>query len=403
MKDVSIPDQELIPTWLTFLLAAACGLIVANIYYSQPLVGPISTELGLSPSAAGLIVTLTQIGYGAGLLLVVPLGDLLENRRLVLVVAGIGTLAMLGLALSASALLFLAVSFWVGLGSVSVQILVPYAAHLVPEEVRGRIVGNVMSGLMIGIMMARPVASFIAGIASWRVVFFLAAGVMVVLIFVLRRALPPRHPHTNHSYGELLISMWHLALGTPILQRRTFYHSCMFGAFSLFWTTTPLLLASPVYHFSQMGIAWFSLAGVAGAIAAPLAGRAADGGWSRPATGIAMVGVVVAFLITHLAQPGSAVGLALLVVSGILLDSCVTTNMVLSQRAIFMLGAEHRNRLNGLYMATFFMGGAIGSATGAWAYAHGGWAFASCVGIAFPLLAFAYFTTEFRLPGKSED
>ncbi len=292
------------PSGITLFLATACGLIVANIYYSQPLAGPIREALGLTPAAAGVIVTMTQVGYGLGLLLIVPLGDLFENRRLVLGVVGLAILALLGAAFAPGATVFLAASFLIGVGSVAVQILVPYASHLVPEAVRGRMVGNVMSGLMLGIMLARPVASLIAHVSSWRVVFVFSAGVMVVLCVAMARVLPARVPLSRLHYGELLASMGRLAATVPLLRRRALYHACLFGAFSLFWTVTPLLLAGPAYGLSQAGIALFALAGVAGAISAPLAGRAADRGWTRPATGLAMLLAAAAFVMTHVARAG---------------------------------------------------------------------------------------------------
>jgi predicted MFS family arabinose efflux permease len=379
---------------LTGILAVACGLIAANIYYAQPLAGPIGAAVGLPSGATGLIVTLTQVGYGAGLLLVVPLGDLVENRRLVLGVIAIAALALFGAALASSPLPLLAASLAIGVGSVAVQILVPYAAHLAPEAVRGRVVGNVMSGLMLGIMLARPAASLVTALSSWPMVFVLSAAMMVVLALVLRKVLPPRVPHARLSYRQLLTSMAHLVRTTPVLRRRALYQACLFASFSLFWTVTPLLLAGPDFRLSQTGIGLFALAGVAGAIAAPIAGRLADRGWTRPATALAMAAVAVAFVLTWLGAAGSPAALALLVVAAIVLDFGVSANLVLGQRAIFALGAEQRGRLNGIYMATFFAGGAIGSALGGWAYAHGGWALASSIGIAFPIAALVYFATE---------
>lgn len=398
LPDVSETTQSLpaMTTRLAVLLAVACGLIVANLYYAQPLAGLIGPALGLSPAASGLIVTLTQLGYGAGLLLIVPLGDLYENRRLVLLLTGCGILALLGAALAVSPALFLTASLCIGLSSVSVQILVPYASHLAPDAIRGRVVGNIMSGLMLGIMLARPVASFIAYQASWRVIFVLSASVLLVLSLVLSRALPKREPASQTSYGSLVFSMVRLARTTRVLQRRALYHAALFAAFSLFWTTVPLLLAGPAYHLSQAGIAWFAFAGVAGAVAAPIAGRVADRGWSRPATGLAMLMVAGSFLITHVGQSGSTLALGFLVAAAILLDFGVTTHLVLGQRAIFMLGAEYRSRLNGLYMATFFMGGALGSAVGGWAYASGGWRLTSWIGFALPVAALAFYATELR-------
>ena len=382
-----------VPRGMTVLLAATCGLIVANLYYAQPLAGPISASLGLSHAGAGLIVTMTQLGYGAGLLFIVPLGDLVENRRLILAVTALATLALLGAALAPGAGAFLLAALLIGIGSVAVQILVPYAAHLAPEAKRGQVVGNVMSGLMLGIMLSRPVASLIAEVSSWHAVFFASTAVMVVLMGVLLRALPPRVSTNRLGYGALLASMLHLARTMPVLRRRALYQFCLFGAFSLFWTTTPLLLAGP-YHLSQFGIALFALAGVAGAVSAPLAGRVADRGWIRPASGLAMLTVAAGFGLTHLAAPGSPVALGLLVVGAIVIDFGVTANLVLGQRAIFSLGAEYRARLNGLFMAFFFVGGAFGSAAGGWAFAQGGWPLASAIGIALPILALALWLTE---------
>jgi predicted MFS family arabinose efflux permease len=371
------PARNAIPAWLTFLLAAACGLIVANMYYAQPLAGPISLALGLSPGAAGLVVTLTQVGYGVGLLLIVPLGDLVENRRLICMVICMGAVALLGAALSTHLLSFFVAALFIGFGSVAVQILVPYAAHLAPEAARGRVVGNVTTGLMLGVMLARPIASYLTALSSWRTVFFGSAGVMVVLAVVLSQALPRRTPVPRLRYGALLVSMLRLALTTPILKRRAIYQAFLFGAFSLFWTVTPLLLAGPDFGLSQRGIALFALAGVAGAIAAPIAGRVADRGWSRAATAFSMLAVAVAFLTTHIVDSNSTFALVLLVLAAIVLDFGVQGNVVLGYRAIFALEPEHRSRLNGLYMATFFAAGAAGSAIGGWAFAHGGWPLAS--------------------------
>ncbi|WP_018150866.1 MFS transporter [Leeia oryzae] len=381
---------------LTLLLATACGLIVANIYYAQPLVGPIRLALGMSAESAGLIVTLTQIGYGIGLLFIVPLGDLIENRRLVLCLMGMGIFALLMAALSGQAWMFLASSLLIGLGSVAVQVLVPYAAHLAPEATRGQVVGNVMSGLMLGIMMARPVASFVTQISSWHVIFLLSAASMLVLGFVLWRILPARAPKNNLHYQDLMKSMLHLARTTPILQRRSLYQAFLFAAFSLFWTTVPLYLAGPAFHMSQAGIALFALAGVAGAVATPIAGRVADKGWIQPATIIAMAAVASAFLLIHLAPGSSVLDLALLVASAIVLDFGAAGNVTLSQRVIYSLGAEYRGRLNGIFMATFFMGGAFGSAIGGWAFARYGWQITTWIGFAMPVTAFLLFRTEKR-------
>lgn len=388
-------DEPSLSPGMTVLLAAASGLIAANIYYAQPLIGPISAALSLPPKAAGLIVTLMQIGYGAGLLLIAPLADRVENRRLALGAIGLAALGLLGAALSAQAATFLACALLIGLGSVAVQVLMPLAAHMAPAATRGRVVGEVTTGLSLGIMLSRPVASFIAASSSWRTVFFAATAGMVAIAAVLALALPKRQPTAQVRYGALLASMVRLALTTPVLRRRALYQSCLFAAFSLFWTTTPLLLTD-AFHLTQRGIALFALAGVSGAIAAPIAGRIADRGHSRVATGLAILTVAVAFLVTDLAPAGSALALTLLVGAAILVDFGLQANLVVGFRAIFALGAESRGRLNGLYIASFFAAGALGSALGAWAYAQGGWALASAFGLAFPVTALVFFALETR-------
>jgi len=383
-----------IPTWLTILLATACGIIVANLYYAQPLIGVISSSIRLPANSSGLIVTLTQIGYVVGLLFVVPMGDIVENRRLIIVSLLLTSVALIITAVSKQAVLFLAASFVIGLGSVATQVLVPFASYLASESSRGRVVGNIMSGLLLGIMLSRPLSILVADLFSWHAVFALSAAGIIILTIVLSKVLPTRKPTVDTTYTALLGSMWHLLRTNQILRRRAVYHACLFATFSLFWTTVPLLLSSPVFHFSQKAIALFALLGVAGAVAAPLAGRVADRGWTKPATGIALVTVVISILLPLIIRASSPIGVAVLVIAAILLDAGVSANLVLGQRALFSLNPEIRSRLNGLFMAIFFFGGAIGSAIGGWAYASGGWGTALCFGIAFPIIALLYFATE---------
>jgi predicted MFS family arabinose efflux permease len=380
---------------LILLLTFAVGVVAANLYYAQPLISLISQSLGLDPAAAGLIVTLTQIGYGAGVLFIVPLGDLIENRKLILSMIGLGVLALIGMTLSSSLVPYFASALFVGLCASAVQVMVPYAAHLTPEAQRGRVVGNMMSGLMLGIMLSRPIASLLTDLISWHAVFFLSACLMVLLFVLLHRKLPLRQPPAlGISYGRLLASMGALFVRTPVLRRRAIYQAFMFGSFCLFWTAAPLLLSGPEFHLSQTAIAIFALVGVAGAVSAPFAGRSADLGWSRPATFIAMVAACVSFLLSRIFAPGSAMALAFLAFSAVLLDAGITATLVLGQRAIFSLRAKYRSRLNGLYIATIFVGGAVGSSAGAWAYARGGWPLTSLVGLAMPVTALIYFLTE---------
>ncbi|MFE0555329.1 MFS transporter [Paenibacillus sp. NPDC058910] len=388
--------EKSVSTWITLILAVSCGLIVANLYYTQPLIESISSNIGLSSEAAGLIVTLTQIGYGIGLLFIVPLGDLLENRKLVVTLLILTSIVLIIAAEARSAALFLAASLFIGVGAVAAQILIPYAAHLSPEETRGRNVGNVMSGLFLGIMLARPVSSMVDKYFGWHAIFIISSALLVVLALVLAKVLPVRRPQTKDKYPVIISSMLHLLKTTPILRRRALYHAFLFGMFSLFWTTVPLVLTSPVFHFSSTGVALFALAGVSGAAVAPIAGRFADKGLIRSATGLSIVLVILSGLLPIMFPGGSIFSIVILVIAAILLDMGVSANMVLGQRAIFALGDEVRSRLNGMYMAIFFAGGAIGSAVGGWAYAMGGWKAAMWVGVLFPIMALLYFFTEKR-------
>jgi predicted MFS family arabinose efflux permease len=390
------PAAPSLSAGMAFMMAAAAGLVVANLYYAQPLAGPIAAAIGLPENLTGLIVTLTQIGYGLGLLFAVPLGDLVENRRLIVIMIGATVVGLLAAGLSSTPTPFLIAALAIGVASTAVQMIVPFAASLAPEESRGRVVGNVMSGLMLGIMLARPAASFIARLSSWHVVFFLSAAIMVVVAITLAVRLPKRVPQTKLSYAGLIASLGTLYMTQPVLRRRAFYQFCQFAAFSLFWTVTPLVLAGPGFNLTQGGIAIFALVGVAGAIASPIAGRLADRGWSRPATAFGILSVAVGFLITHIAPEGSTLALILFGAAAVVVDFGVSMTLVTSQRAIFALGADLRARLNGLFMATFFVGGALASAIGAWAFAEGGWLAASMIGLALPIVGFLYFLTEKR-------
>ncbi|MFL6659501.1 MAG: MFS transporter [Massilia sp.] len=383
-----------ISSGLLMLLATASGLIVANLYYAQTLVGPISAATGLSAQAAGLIVTLTQIGYASGLLLIVPLGDLIENRALIVRALLCTSVALLTAALSTNGMVFLAASLAIGLGSVAAQVLVPFAAHLSREATRGQAVGKVMSGLLLGIMLARPAASLIADYASWHAVFGGAAVLTFVLALALRRLLPQRLPASTLSYGGLIASLWHLFASTPLLRQRGLYQAGLFGAFSLFWTVTPMVLAGPQFQLSQTGIAIFALVGMAGAVISPVAGRLADAGHTVAATAAALTLGCVSFALPMIAPGSRTLALGLLVAASILLDMGVALNLVLGQRAIFNLGAATRSRLNALYIAMFFVGGACGSALGAWAYARYGWQAALLTGMAFTGLPLLFWLKE---------
>ncbi|WP_223517139.1 MFS transporter [Pseudomonas sp. GL-B-19] len=372
---------------MVLLFAFCCGAIVANIYYAQPIIGLIAPDIGLTSTMASLIVSLTQIGYALGLFFLVPLGDLLENRRLMIITTVVAIASLLGAAFTDQPNVFLLISLLVGFSSVSVQILIPLAAHLAPEESRGRVVGGIMGGLLLGILLARPVSSVVADHFGWRAMFMIAAALMAAISIVLALTIPKRQPDHSASYGQLLGSLWTLLRQQPILRQRAFYQGCMFATFSLFWTAVPLELARN-HGLSQTQIAIFALVGAIGAIAAPIAGRLADAGHTRIASLLALLFASLSFLPAFIHPLYSVIGLA---VTGVVLDFCVQMNMVLGQRAVYALDAKSRSRLNALYMTSIFIGGAFGSSVASAVYEHGGWLWIVIVGSAFPLLALLRF------------
>jgi predicted MFS family arabinose efflux permease len=378
---------------MTMVLAISAGTIVANLYYAQPLDGLIGAALKLPAWAIGLVMTLMQIGYGLGLAFVVPLGDLYENRKLIVLTLLCNAAALFGLAMTLSIPAFFIFALLVGITTTTVQIIIPLAAHLAPAQQRGQVVGNVMSGLLMGIMLSRPIASFLTHYGSWRLVFGLSGAMMIGLALILSVALPAFPRHSELTYGKILRSLGPLFAKTPALRRRGAYHAALFGAFSLFWTAVPLLLAGPGFGLNQQGIGFFALVGAAGALVAPIAGRMADRGFIQPATGGAIVLVLLAFGLVGFG--GITHRMSLLVIGAVLLDAGVAFNLILSQRVIYGLAADIRARLNGLFMTMFFVGGACGSALASFSYALGGWAATCVTGAGFAAAALCAYGTEF--------
>ena len=369
---------------VTVVLAVGCGLTVANLYYGQPLLPEIAQTYGVGQGAASIVVTATQIGYVFGLLLLLPLGDLVENRRLVGIVLLGTTAALVATALAPTFSLFLALSALVGITSVVAQILVPFAAHLAPDDSRGRLVGTVMSGLLVGILLARSVSSFVAAAFGWRAIYLISAVLMVVLLLVVHRLLPVRRPEPGANYGRLLLSIGELVRTEPVLRRRALAQAGMFGAFSVFWTAISYQLVR-AHGFTQAGIGIFALVGAAGALAAPIAGRVADRGHGRVGR-IAMAAMGSAAMVLAAFGGGSVVVLA---AGGVLMDFAVQAHQVMSQRDIYALRADARARINTVFMTTVFAIGAFASALTGALTASLGWTGIALVGAVFPLIALA--------------
>jgi predicted MFS family arabinose efflux permease len=376
---------------LTVLFATAVGVIVTNLFAPQPLVGMIGPSFGFGAAANGLVAMATLLGYAAGLFLLVPLADLAENRGLVIrmlscavVAAGLAAVAPSGAAL-------LVILFVLGAACSAIQVLVPVAAAMAPPERRGRAIGDVMSGLMVGILLSRPVASLIAGSWGWRTFYVASAAAMELLTVLLAARLPRRKPVAHTSYSALITSLWHLLRSEQVLRQRALTASLVMAAFSVFWTSVALRLAEPPYGLEQRGIALFALAGAGGAVVTPLVGRVGDRGWTRPVTVGSHVLLVAALALAastdSLQAAPSWLLLVLMMTSAILLDVGVVGDQTLGRRDINLVRPEARGRMNGLFVGLFFIGGAIGSAVAGVAWAAGGWSVTCAAGAAFGIAA----------------
>jgi predicted MFS family arabinose efflux permease len=368
---------------LVFTMAVSTGLAVANNYYAQSLLAAIGRSLHMSSSVSGLVVTAAQVGYALGLLLLLPLGDLVERRRLIVVLC-VGTSgALLWLGASPDAASLLCAAFVVGSLSVLAQILVPFSASLAADHERGRVVGMVMSGLLIGILLARTVAGLLAETGSWRVVYFVAAAAMLVQGAVLFRRLPKWRERPGLRYSGLIRSVGTLVREEPVLRRRALFGFLSFGSFSVLWTSMAFLLARH-YGYSTAVIGLFGLAGAAGAAAATVAGRLSDRRRTTLSTGWSTALLSVSWLV----MLGGGTHIALMVVGVIVLDVGAQGLHITNQGEIYRLRPEARSRLNSAYMVTYFAGGAIGSAASALAYARLGWDGVCMIGAGFATASF---------------
>jgi predicted MFS family arabinose efflux permease len=368
---------------LVAVMAVATGAIVANLYYAQPLLHRVAATFHVGSAAAALVITCTQVGYAAGLLLVVPLGDLYARRVLVVVVFCLAGLSLVVCALAPGLLLFEAGSVAVGAASVAGQVMIPFAADLAEPARRGRVVARLMSGLLLGILLARTVSGLVAQLAGWRAIYWVSAALMAVFALVLARILPrePRRPHV--PYWGLVGTSVQLLWTVPMLRRRAWHGATVFGAFSVLWTSLAFLLSGPPYHYSNAAIGLFGLAGVAGVAAANVAGRLADA-HRTPVTTVAS-GLLVAGSFALLAAGRTS--LAPLLVGIVVLDLGTQGMQITNQAVIYSLRPEARSRINSAYMFCYFVGGAAGSILAGTVLAAGGWDWDCVLGGGFGALS----------------
>ncbi len=386
----AVPDEQPgLSRGLVRLMAVTCAVTVANLYYAQPLLHSIGGSLHVSQGSASLLVTVGQLGYAAGLLFIVPAGDITRRRPLLTGMLAFCAVTLAGAALAPSLPVLDAAVALCCVTSVVVQMLVPYAATLASDNERSRAIGTLMGGLLIGILLSRTFAGVVAGFAGWRAVYGTAAVFMALTAIMLRRALPDHGPQLAISYLRQLRGVLDIARTEPVLRWRSLTAACEFGSFACFWTTVTFLLSGPRYDFSQLDIGLFALVGAAGAITSLAGGPALDKRprlrW--PASGAALALLTAAYLPIGLggANLGPA-SVVLLIIGVLLMDACVQGSHVINQSVIYDLLPQARSRLTTVYITTMFAGGAIGSAAGAQAYEHWGWTGATLVAAALPVL-----------------
>ena len=372
---------------LIFLLAATAGLVVMNLYYNQPVLNAIAATFKVGSAAVAWVATATQLGYAAGLLLVVPLGDGIDRKWLIIASTLLSCAILILVPVSPNLPFMLGISFALGFASVAPQLVIPYAAGLVSGAGRGKIIGTVMSGLLIGILLSRTTAGLIGTRFSWQVVYWAAAAVMLVLALVLWVALPSQPTYSAESYGRLLASLPRLLQTEPIIRRHSILGALSFGTFSAFWTTLAFYLHSRPQHYGPDITGMFGLLAITGAMIGPFAGHLGEKWTPRQVNGLFLVLIMLAFIVMLFSEQNT---LLLVGVGVLILDAGAQGNHIANQSKIYSLSPALHSRINSVYMVTFFLGGSIGSLLGSQAWAIAGWPGVCATGILFSIAALIF-------------
>ncbi|MDA3973751.1 MFS transporter [Enterococcus thailandicus] len=371
---------------LTTLLATTCGVVVANMYYIQPIGTKVATSFSVSTSAIGILTMLTQLGYALGLLFLVPLGDVVNRPKLIIRMAALSAISLLAAFFAPSFTLFACASFLIGLLSIVPQIIIPYGAVLAGSAARGRVMGQLLSGLLIGILLSRTVSGIIASVFSWRMVYLfalLAVGLLTALLYVkLPRTQESRK--ASVSYIDSLKSLPHLFASQRLLRESAFNGFFMFGTFSIFWSTLIFYISSPVYHWGTFEAGILAIFGLSGAVAAPIVGRLADSYSERKIISMGLWMQTLSFVLLLIGGDH----LTLLLFAIILLDVGNQFGQVSNQARVQGLGEEASNRNNTIFMFMYFIGGATGSLVGTTMWEHFGWMGVTLAGLAFQACAY---------------
>jgi predicted MFS family arabinose efflux permease len=381
------PDTgtPVLPQGTLLLMATACGLCAGANYFNQPLLHSIAVDLGISEARASLTVTMAQVSYALGLLLLVPLGDMLERRRLVLGLMLLAALGMMASGMAHSFTLLAAGTLMTGLFSVAAQVLVPMAASFAAPGTSGRAVGLVMSGLLVGILASRSVAGVLSDLGGWNAVYWVGALATAGVALLLRRALPLAQPARRMGYGEVMRSLLTLAREQPRLRSRALIGGMGFATVSVLFSTMALLLAGPGYGFGDAQIGLIGLVGVAGALMANMAGRLADRGLEQRTTlagGLLMLAGWCALWLGGTSLWWFLAGL-------LIVDAALQALHISNQNVIYALAPSARSRINAVYMTGYFIGASLGSAMGSAVWLHWGWTGASVAGLILSLATLA--------------
>ena len=376
------------------LMALCTGLIVANIYYSQPLLVLISQEFNVSESNAGQVTFFTQIGYALGLLFCVPLGDKLERRGQILAMTGFAVAALFAAALSVNIGMLKVMGFIIGFTSIVPQLILPLSAALTEPSKRGKVIGVIMSGLLIGILLSRTVSGFVGEHLGWRAMFWIAGGLSLLMMVIMTLTFPKSRPAFSGSYGALMRSLLTLVKEQPLLREASAINACGFAVFGLFWTTSVFLLANPPYNFGSDIIGLMGLAAAAGALGAPLIGRIADKKNPRIAIGYGLACILAGYIVFWVFR-NSLTG----IIAGIvLLDLGLQGVHVSNQTRIYALLPEARNRMNTVFMTVSFIGTSLGSGIGLWVWDIARWTGVCIAGLGITFVAILVYGLTYKKP-----
>jgi predicted MFS family arabinose efflux permease len=378
-------------------MAAATGLIVANLYYCQPLIILIAKEFNIPNADAGTITYLTQAGYAIGLFLMVPLGDKIERKSQIMYTTFASVIALIIAATAQSYFVLEIASLLIGITSIVPQLILPLAASLSAPEERGKVVGTIMSGLLVGILLSRTLSGFIGDVLGWRAMFWIASGLCLVLFFIIKKQFPYNKPVFNGSYKQLIGSLFTLIKEQPLLREATLINVFSFAQFGAFWTTMVLLLSEEPFNFTSTTIGLFGIIGASGALAAPLVGKLSDKGSSRIAVGYGLMLIAFSFMIFYFS------GLSVIgIIFGIIfIDIGLQGVHISNQTRVYSILPDARNRMNTVFMSFSFLGTAAGSAFGLFLWRFGGWHAVTSGCLVLSVLAFSVYAYTYKSKRKA--